>query len=139
MIYKRRILTTKLQRMIQRFTVVIVSGSRQVGKSTLLRNELSGWDTVVFDPVVDVLLERDGTFYPMEVKLSSHPSRKDTRGIASFRANYPKLKIAPGLVIAPAERIAQLSENGYCLPWDAYESSRLCRERPLRPQINFLS
>lgn len=119
MIYKRRILTTKLQRMIQRFTVVIVSGSRQVGKSTLLRNELSGWDTVVFDPVVDVLLERDGTFYPMEVKLSSHPSRKDTRGIASFRANYPKLKIAPGLVIAPAERIERLSENDYCLPWDS--------------------
>ncbi len=40
--------------MIHRFSVVIVSGSRQVGKSTLLRNELAGWDTVVFDPAVDV-------------------------------------------------------------------------------------
>ena len=67
---------------------------------------------------VDLLLERDGTFYPMEVKLSSRPSRRDTRGIVSFRANYPKLKIAPGLVIAPAERVEQLSENDYCLPWD---------------------
>jgi predicted AAA+ superfamily ATPase len=68
---------------------------------------------------VDVLLERDGTFYPIEVKLSSRPSRKDTRRIVSFRENYPKLKIAMGLVIAPVERMEQLSENDYCLPWDS--------------------
>ena len=68
---------------------------------------------------VDLLLERDGIFYPMEVKLSSRPSRQDTRGIASFRANYPQLKIAPGLVIAPVERVEQLSENDYCVPWDS--------------------
>ena len=68
---------------------------------------------------VDLLLERDGRCYPIEVKLSSRPSRKDTRGIASFRENYPQLKIAPGLVIAPVERMEQLSENDYCLPWDS--------------------
>ena len=41
MIYKPRMLASKLQRMIQHFSIVIVSGSRQVGKSTLLRNELA--------------------------------------------------------------------------------------------------
>ena len=68
---------------------------------------------------VDLLLERDGRFYPIEVKLSSHPSRKDTRGIASFRENYSELKIAPGLVIAPVERTEQLSESDYSMPWDS--------------------
>jgi predicted AAA+ superfamily ATPase len=45
---------------------------------------------------VDVLQERDGRFYPIEVKLSSQPSRQDTRGIVSFRENYPKLKLRRG-------------------------------------------
>jgi hypothetical protein len=43
-----------------------------------------------------VLQERDGRFYPIEVKLSSQPSRQDTRGIVSFRENYPKLKLRRG-------------------------------------------
>ncbi len=67
---------------------------------------------------VDLLLERDGVFYPMEVKLASQPTRNSTRGITAFRQTYPKLKIAAGLVIAPVDRIAQLSEMDYGLPWD---------------------
>jgi len=67
---------------------------------------------------VDLLLERDGTFYPIEVKLTSRPTRQDTRGIAAFRQTYPKLKVASGLVLAPAERMTRLSETDYCLPWD---------------------
>ncbi len=68
---------------------------------------------------VDVLLERDGTVYPIEVKLNSHPSRRDTRGIEAFRATYPGMRVAPGLVIAPVERIERLSEMAYAMPWDA--------------------
>jgi hypothetical protein len=68
---------------------------------------------------VDLLLERDGTFYPLEVKLSSRPTRQDTRGIKALRETYPKLKIAPGLVIAPVEGMGRLSETEYCLPWDS--------------------
>ena len=67
---------------------------------------------------VDLLLERDGTFYPIEVKLSSKPTGQDARGIDAFRQTYPRLKTAPGLVIAPVERMARLSESDYCLPWD---------------------
>lgn len=67
---------------------------------------------------VDILLERDGTFYPIETKPASKPERKDTRGIAAFRETYPKLRVAPGLVIAPVERMEQLSETEYSLPWD---------------------
>ena len=67
---------------------------------------------------VDLLLERDGAFYPIEVKLASRPSSQDTRGMEAFRAAYPKLKVAPGLVIAPVQRLESLSKTDYALPWD---------------------
>lgn len=67
---------------------------------------------------VDLLLERDGVFYPIEVKLNSHPSRNDARGLAAFRDSYPKLRVAPGLVIAPTERFIRLAHNDYAMPWD---------------------
>jgi hypothetical protein len=67
---------------------------------------------------VDLLLERDGVFYPIEVKLNSHPSRNDARGFAAFRDSYPKLRVAPGLVIAPTERFIRLAHNDYAMPWD---------------------
>ncbi len=67
---------------------------------------------------VDLLLERDGTFFPIEAKLSSHPSRNDARGIAAFRDSYPKLRVAPGLVIAPTEQFLPLTDNDYAMPWD---------------------
>ncbi len=68
---------------------------------------------------VDLLLERDGMFYPIEIKLTSRPSRQDTRGINALRQTYPRSKIAPGLVIAPVERMARLSDADYSLPWDS--------------------
>ncbi len=67
---------------------------------------------------VDLLLERDGIFYPIEIKLASHPSTGDTRGIQAFRAAYPALKTAPGLVIGPVEKSQRLSPNDWALPWD---------------------
>ena len=68
---------------------------------------------------VDLVLERDGIFYPIEVKLHSRPTRKDTRGITAFRAAYPQLNIAAGLVIAPTDSLLPLSDNDWALPWDA--------------------
>jgi uncharacterized protein len=67
---------------------------------------------------VDLLLERDGIFSPIEIKLASRPSRADTRGIRAFRDANPHLKIAPGLIIAPAQEKTQLSDSEWALPWD---------------------
>ncbi len=67
---------------------------------------------------VDLLLERDGRFYPIEVKLTTKPTNGDTRGIAAFWATYPDLNVAPGLVICPTDRMLRLSENDCALPWD---------------------
>jgi predicted RecB family endonuclease len=66
---------------------------------------------------VDLVLERDGMLYPIEVKLTSHPARKDTTGITAFRKTYPNQKIAQGLVICPCEHFMKISELDYALPW----------------------
>ncbi len=68
---------------------------------------------------VDVILEKDGIHYPIEIKIKSNPSGSDTRGITAFRERYPKLKIAPGLVLCPCDQFSQLSDNDYALPWDS--------------------
>lgn len=67
---------------------------------------------------VDIVLERDGIFYPIEIKATARPSRRDTSGIRAFRNTYPDIQIAKGLVVAPTETFIQLSENDYAMPWD---------------------
>jgi predicted AAA+ superfamily ATPase len=67
---------------------------------------------------VDMVLERDGILYPIEIKLTSSPSRRDTTGISAFRGTYKNMKIAPGLVIAPVEKIMRISENDYAMAYD---------------------
>lgn len=74
---------------------------------------------------VDILLERDSIFYPVEVKLSTTPSKHDTRGITAFRKTYPHLQVAPGLVITPGNSAAddallwKISDRDYALSWRA--------------------
>lgn len=67
--YKNRLLTDKLNRLVQYFSVVVVSGARQVGKSTLLEHQFQDWDTVVFDPVIDIGNARTDP----ELFLKNHP------------------------------------------------------------------
>lgn len=67
---------------------------------------------------VDFILEYNGVYYPLEVKAKSNPTRRDTTGITAFRKKHPGLQIAPGLIIAPTDRITQLSEKDYSIPWD---------------------
>ena len=67
---------------------------------------------------VDFLLERDNQFFPIEVKAKTRVSRGDARGIHAFCEAYPQLNVAPGLVIAPCERLERLSEDAVALPWD---------------------
>lgn len=67
---------------------------------------------------VDLLLERDGRFFPVEIKGKSRVARADTRGIQAFRAAYPHLSVAPGLVIALCERVERLNDTDVSLPWN---------------------
>jgi hypothetical protein len=67
---------------------------------------------------VDLLLERDGIFHPIEVKAGTRVSRMDTSGITAFRKSFPKLRVAKGLIIAPVDEFRPISEDDYVMPWD---------------------
>ncbi len=67
---------------------------------------------------VDLVLERDGIFHPIEVKATTHPTGGDARGLRSFRETYPRLKVGPGLLIAPVERLYPITSHDWALPWD---------------------
>ncbi len=67
---------------------------------------------------VDLILERDGILYPIEIKLASRPTRHDTRGFTALRKAYPNQKIAPGLVLAPTDGRTSLNGIDYAVPFD---------------------
>lgn len=67
---------------------------------------------------VDLILERDGMLHPLEIKATARPAPKHARGIQMFRETYPRLRIAPGLVISPTDRVSKLSKLDTAIPWD---------------------
>lgn len=52
--YRDRVLSDKLRRTVDAFPVVVVSGARQVGKTTLVRHLFPQFDYMVFDPTIDL-------------------------------------------------------------------------------------
>lgn len=66
----------------------------------------------------DLILERDGVYYPIEIKAKSRPSGYDAKGIAAFREKHTHLKIEKGIILAPAEESYAVTENVVVLPWD---------------------
>ena len=58
---------------------------------------------------IDLLLEIDNIFYPIEIKCKAQLSKHDTAGIMAFIATYPHLNIAKGLSGAMALNFAKLS------------------------------
>jgi predicted AAA+ superfamily ATPase len=69
---------------------------------------------------VDLLLERDGCFWPMEIKSAARVTSADTRGIRAFRETYPHLRHAPGIVVAAVEHPQRLPDNCLVLPYDLH-------------------
>jgi uncharacterized protein len=67
---------------------------------------------------VDLVLERDGKLFPIEMKSSSNLSKHDTRGIMSFRESYPKHNIQEGLIIYSGSEAYKLNEHVMAFPWN---------------------
>ena len=67
---------------------------------------------------VDLLLERDGIFWPVEIKSSTRITRSSARGIVAFRETYPALRHGPGVIVAPVEEVFQLRDEILVLPYD---------------------
>jgi len=68
---------------------------------------------------VDLLLERDGRLHPIEIKLTTNPTRRDARGITTFRETYPHLNVAPGLIVTPVDSLRPVNGMDVAMPWDA--------------------
>lgn len=69
-------------------------------------------------PECDLVLERDGQYLPIEIKLRSRPTRQAARGLAAFRKHHPSLKAPRGVVIAPSESVYPISDHDWVIPWD---------------------
>ncbi|MAZ77878.1 MAG: GTP-binding protein [Legionellaceae bacterium] len=67
---------------------------------------------------VDLLIEVNNLYYPIEIKYKSHPTAKDAKGILAFRKAYPALNIAPGIIIAPSKEIYPVADNCFVVPFD---------------------
>ncbi|MFA6066298.1 MAG: ATP-binding protein [Candidatus Babeliaceae bacterium] len=67
---------------------------------------------------VDILVEIDGRFYPIEVKSATVVSKSDIRGIEAFRATYPHLNIAKGVVIYAGDICYRVTEDVIAVPWN---------------------
>jgi len=68
---------------------------------------------------VDLILERDGKLYPMEVKCKSNLSKHDTRGLRAFRETYGNSIIMTGLIVYAGRECYRVDENTIALPWNA--------------------
>ena len=72
---------------------------------------------------VDLLLERDGRFYPLEVKCKTNVSRGDTRGLRAFRDTYPHLEVMTGVIVYAGKECYRVDEHTIALPWNARVTS----------------
>ncbi|MSP70816.1 MAG: hypothetical protein EXR76_01250 [Myxococcales bacterium] len=67
---------------------------------------------------IDLLLERDGVFHLIEVKLTSRPTRRDASGRRAFAESYPGLRIGHRLVIHGGPDLERLDEQTLAVPVD---------------------
>jgi hypothetical protein len=65
---------------------------------------------------VDLLIYRDGTLYPVEIKKTSSPNVKDIKHFKSLATVYPDTKIGQGGVICSYEKVLPLGENNKIIP-----------------------
>ncbi|HCJ12154.1 MAG: GTP-binding protein [Verrucomicrobia bacterium GWF2_51_19] len=68
---------------------------------------------------VDLVLEFNGKYFPIEIKGKTHVTKADTSGLQAFRSAYPHLPIARGLVVCTCESPYILNQDGdIALPWN---------------------
>jgi hypothetical protein len=68
---------------------------------------------------VDLVLERDGRLFPIEVKCKSNITGNDARGLRAFRETYGKERVMQGLIIHAGRECYRVDEHAVALPWNA--------------------
>lgn len=66
---------------------------------------------------IDLLIEMNNRFIPVEIKARSYVSKKDARGILAFRETYPQLNIDTGVIIYAGERCYPIDAQTVALPY----------------------
>ena len=67
---------------------------------------------------VDLLLERDGEFYPFEIKMTANPSGRDAAGLTAFRQSYPHLRVGKAAILCATERPHWITDDVAAIPWN---------------------
>jgi hypothetical protein len=95
--FKPRSIANRLLEAIQAFRVVVVSGARQTGKTTLLRTLFPSWDFVTFDPVTDI----ENARAEPDLFLDNHPAP----------AVLDEIQYAPEVVAALKRRVDRAGDR----------------------------
>jgi predicted AAA+ superfamily ATPase len=65
---------------------------------------------------VDLVLERDGRLFPIEIKCKTNLTGHDTRGIRAFYGTYGE-RVQPGLIFYAGKEVYKVSEQVTAIPW----------------------
>jgi len=68
---------------------------------------------------VDMVLERDGMLYPVEVKCKTVLSGHDLRGLRAFRESCGQSRVGTALVVYAGTEAFRTDSSTIALPWDA--------------------
>ncbi|MFH1692203.1 MAG: AAA family ATPase [Candidatus Omnitrophota bacterium] len=68
-------------------------------------------------PEVDWIIDTEGIFTPLEIKLTQNPASNDIRHLEVFLSEYESAKT--GFVICQVPRKIKLSEKVFALPWQS--------------------
>ena len=66
---------------------------------------------------VDLLLEYNGKVFPLEIKIATHPTKKDIKGIASFKETFPNENTGIAIVACNTPTPYKLAEDVWAVPW----------------------
>lgn len=99
------------------FESAMVSEVRKQSETMSARPQLFHWRTHG-GAKVDLMLERDGRLFPLEIKMTSNPSGYDIRPMTTLRKSLPAGTVAPGLLLCCCEEPRRLNEDGdTAIPW----------------------
>lgn len=113
MYYHRDIEKTMLEKS-KDFQALAIYGSRQIGKSTTIRETFGDrFSYVTLDDADNAELASSKTIYPIEIKKGITPSKPNKNFNVLSKYN---LNIKPGLVIDNCEKIFPINQNAYYFP-----------------------
>ena len=99
------------------FETAVVGEVRKQSALLPLRPAMYHWRSAA-GAEVDLVLEYDGRLYPVEIKLTANPGRRDGSGIAAFRAAHGARDVAPGLIVCAVESPQRVSAEAFAIPWN---------------------